>query len=239
MSKHVYIFVPTYTGAPRIETMFCLMDLQKGLAERGWDATWKFTVGDSIIPRSRNMAVADFLSKKQCTDLVMLDDDLEWEPGAVIRLLQHNCDVVGGLYPKRQEKLEFPVKRLKGVEPDPKTGLLEVRFLPTGFLRMTRTCLETMVAKYEHLSYVEELVDTGKAWCLFWFELLPDDDDPDGPKQMWGEDYTFCRRWRALGGKVYGDTFLRFKHFGKKGYEGCYAETIPGFLDSLTSKSAA
>lgn len=234
MNRHVYIFMPTYTGTPRIETLFALMDLHKDLTTKGWDATWKFTVGDSIIPRSRNMAVADFLARTECTDLVMLDDDLEWEPGAVMRLLSHPHDVVGGTYPKRQDVLEFPIKRLKGAVPD-RNGLLEVAALPTGFLRMTRRALETMVARRPDLAYKEALVQTGKAWCLFWFELLPDEDDPDGPRSLWGEDYTFCRRWRELGGTVYCDTLLSFRHFGKKGYEGCYAETIPDFLGTLKS----
>lgn len=234
--KHVYIFMPTYTGTPRIETLFALMDLHKGLTEKGWHATWKFTVGDSIIPRSRNMAVADFLSRPECTDLVMLDDDLEWEPGAVMRLLSHPCDVVGGTYPKRQEDIEFPIKRLKGAVPDPQTGLLEVKALPTGFLRMTRHALETMTKARPDLAYQEKLVRTGKAWCLFWFDLLPDEDDPGAElRTLWGEDYTFCRRWRELGGKVYCDTLLTFRHFGKKGYEGCYADTIPNFVETLTS----
>jgi hypothetical protein len=42
-----------------------------------------------------------------------------------------------------------------------------------------------------------------------------------------GEDYRFCMRWRDMGGAAYCDTLLRFRHFGMKGWEGCYAETLP------------
>ena len=34
------------------------------------------------------------------------------------------------------------------------------------------------------------------------------------------EDYEFCRRWRALGGKVWVDPGIWLKHFGTFAYHG-------------------
>ena len=224
----VYIFMPTYTGSPRAETFHALVNEVDILRTRGWHTHTKFTVGDSLIARSRNMAVADFLHNPKYTDLVMIDDDVNWEDGALARLMTHDVDVVAGLYPKRVEPLEFPCKSLPDACPDG-NGLLEMRMVPTGFLRIKRHVLEKMVAAYPQRAYREAQVPGGKAWALFWLELLADDDAPapDGLADMWGEDFTFCRLWRDLGGRIFADTLLSFQHIGRKAYSGCYAEHYP------------
>jgi hypothetical protein len=187
----------------------------------------KFVRGSSLIQLTRNQFVSDFLAS-DCTDLVMIDDDLSWQDGTFLRLLNHPCDVVGGVYPKREDPLCYPIRRLPGGLFDHTTGLMEVELLPTGFLRMTRTCLEAMVAHYPELAYSDDQVPGGVAHALFWVDLA--DNMPEGKpglKTVVGEDFSFCRKWRAMGGAVYCDTLLRFRHWGMKAFEGCYAETLP------------
>lgn len=223
MSQKVYIAMMS-RDRPEIETSLALVTAMRDIEKAGGRMTLKYVVRDSIISKTRNQFVADFLAS-DCTDLIMLDDDVVWEPKAIQRLLSHDCDVVGGVYPKRRDPLEFPVRRLPGASMDLATGLMEVKFLPTGFLRMTRSCLERMTEYYSDLAYKDDDAKGGKATALFWFDLYPDPDT--GEITVWGEDFTFCRRWRDMGGQVFLDTLLRFKHMGRKAYEGCYAESLP------------
>lgn len=209
---------------PEVETQFALLNTMREFERAGIQMKLRYSVKDSMVPRSRNQFVADALAWG-ADDLVMIDDDVVWEDEAVLRLLSHDCDVVGGAYPKRVEPLQYPVKMLPGAPLDQATGLMEVRFLPGGFLRMTRTCLERMVEAYADLKYTDPESPTGHAHGLFWFEIYPDPDT--GEPTCWGEDFTFCRRWREIGGQVFCDTLLRFKHIGRKAYEGCYAEDLP------------
>jgi hypothetical protein len=154
---------------------------------------------------------------------VFIDDDMSWEDGALLRLLSHPVDLVAGVYPKRQDKLEYPVRRLPGAELDRQSGLLEVRHLPTGFMRITRACAVEMIQKHQHLAYYDQdVAHTKTSYALFWFDLMKGESDTDLP-EIWGEDYTFCRRWREIGGKCYLDTYLTFRHIGRKAWEGCYA----------------
>jgi hypothetical protein len=37
------------------------------------------------------------------------------------------------------------------------------------------------------------------------------------------EDYTFCRRWRAMGGEIWVDVFSKFKHVGSFAHEGDFS----------------
>lgn len=223
MSQKAYVAMMS-RDKPEIETSLALLNAMRDLEKAGGRMTLKYVVRDSIIPKTRNQFVADFLAS-DCTDLVMLDDDVVWEHKALQRLLSHDCDVVGGVYPKRRDPIEYPVRRLEGAEYDQQTGLLEVQFLPTGFLRIRRNALEAMVKHYEHLRYKDDDANGGYAHALFWFDLHPDPDT--GEMTVWGEDFTFCRRWRDMGGQVFLDTLLRFKHMGRKAYEGCYADDLP------------
>ncbi|PTE07392.1 hypothetical protein [Mesorhizobium helmanticense] len=49
---------------------------------------------------------------------------------------------------------------------------------------------------------------------------------PDGTRRLFGEDYSFCLRWLDLGGQIYADTKLRFRHIGMKEYSGCFADHL-------------
>lgn len=240
MSKNVYLAMPTYTGHPRAETFHTLINEVRLMMDKGWQVRVKFTVGDSMIFRTRNMFVSDVIAHPEVTDLVMIDDDVDWEQGALVRLLQHDKDVVCGVYPKRQEKLEFPCKSVPGAMPDA-NGLMEMRMVPTGFLRIRRDVLVQMIERYPERAYRETALSSGKAWALFFNEMHVDEDHPaaDGLKDLWGEDFTFCRLWTQMGGKIYADTLLSFQHIGKRAFTGCYAEHIPGYLDSLNAASAA
>jgi hypothetical protein len=40
------------------------------------------------------------------------------------------------------------------------------------------------------------------------------------------EDYAFCRRWRALGGKVHVNTLSDLSHQGNKVYRGSLAAAL-------------
>lgn len=223
MTRHVYLAMAT-RDKPEIETQMALLHTLRDLEKAGHKMTMKYIVKDSMIPKTRNQFVMDALDRG-CTDLVMLDDDVVWERQAILRLLSHDCDVVGGVYPKRVDPLQYPVRLLPGAKLDQDTGLMEVKYLPAGFLRMTDRCLKAMVERYRHLRYKDEDCPGGFATALFWFDLHPDDDDAG--LVPWGEDFTFCRRWREMGGKVMLDTLLRFGHMGRKRYDGCYAETMP------------
>lgn len=221
--KNVYVAMPSYTGKPDIETFHCLRNVAEGIAAAGWQCTFKFTVGNSVISHARDRFVADCLGRGGFTDLVMLDDDLWWEDDAVLRLLSHDVDVVGGVYPKREDALSFPVKRLEG-ETLRDDGLLKVAMLPGGFVRMTTDCLRRMTDHYRDLSYKDTGV-AGEKNCALFMPAIRHNPET-GENDFWGEDFMFCQRWTDIGGEVFADTLLRFKHIGRKAYEACYHDYL-------------
>jgi hypothetical protein len=220
-ARNIYIACPTFSGKADIETFHCLRQAADGIRRVGWQCEYRFTVGNSLISHARDSFVADFLHS-ECTDLVMLDDDIWWEDDAILRLVSHGKDVCGGVYPLKQDDIRFPVKRIKGEEPDD-NGLLKVAMLPGGFLHISRNCAEKMTEHYRHLRYVDDRLAHKENCALFLPEIVADEGcEPS----LWGEDFMFCRRWRAIGGECYADTLLRFKHIGRKAWEACYAEYL-------------
>jgi hypothetical protein len=212
------IAVPSNAGTPDYSTAMSIATAQMEAAQRGWMADTVYRVKDSMITRARNVLFTLFL-QSECTDLFFIDDDIGCQPGSFGRLMDHPVEIVGGSYRSRRGDIEeFVLKPLPGdglcFDPDQKTGLMEVEAVPTGFMRITRAAALRMVEAYPDLWFYDSTAPGMKIHCLFDFAL-------DQENHMyWSEDYYFCRRWRAIGGKVWVDPFLELTHTGKDAFKG-------------------
>ena len=225
----LYIAMPAYSGSVRVETMMALVQETQLLNQLGIDVHVNVNAGDSILPRCRNMFVQDFANKKDFDEFFFIDDDIVWELGAIARLMKYKVDFVAGCYPKRADPITYPVRWLDEsvVEPDPATGLIEVGGVPTGFMRLTRHCVESMLAKYWGDAYEEDGLDPPEAIALFDFVRY------NG--EYWGEDYVFCKKWRDMGGKIWLDPEIAFEHIGYKRFGGKVGDWLRTRNDEMTN----
>lgn len=221
--RHVYVAIPTRSGMVPIEAQHCYVDIAAGCHAVGAKQTWATIRFGPYIQHARNRFVAEFLANPAHTDLLFIDDDITWEEGAVERLLSHDADVVAGVYPMKKDRLTFPAEPVPGARLE--NGLLEMAYVPAGFLRIKRIVLEAMIIKYSDLLYLENSCGGGDKvqHGLFWVDMCP---GKDGRNVMVGEDVSFCFKWRAMGGKVYADPSIRFKHYGAKDWEACYGDHL-------------
>ena len=82
----VFIATPCYDG--RVDA-FCAAAIMRELSilrEAGIDALWFPLCGCCYLPVARNKLVREFLAT-DCTDLVFVDSDVYFEPGAMLKLL--------------------------------------------------------------------------------------------------------------------------------------------------------
>lgn len=213
--RKVYIAVPSTRDGVRIETMRSIVEGMVGIAQEGWVAS----LGESLecfapISLARNLAIARFLATDY-DDLFFVDDDVAWQEGAMVRLLKHPVDVVAGAYPRRFDELSFPVRwddNKPEIWADPNTGLIEVKGVAAGFLRLTREACEKLVKMYGNDWYDQFGSPTGKAVALFDFERREN--------VAYSEDYVFCEKWRDIGGKVWVDPEITFMHMGQRAFSG-------------------
>lgn len=198
-TKKVLLATPTYTS-PSFTYTFAIARSREALAAAGIRSAYLLLQGNPHVDDARNSIVHDFLGS-DCTDLVFLDADVDWEPQALVALCRRDVDVVGGVYPYRRAGSDNMPVRLMDGRTEPIDGLLEVEGLPTGFLKIKRRVLEQLAAAAPR--YFDKLDET----ALLFARPMPGPD-----KTRWGGDIDFCNRWRALGGRCFADVELRLGH---------------------------
>ena len=94
-------------------------------------------------------------------------------------------------------------------------GCVEVDGLPLGFALATRDMLATMVDRYRGTLGFGDVVDGVTTPTVALFQLVIDDG------RLLGEDYSFSRRWRDIGGacQLYVGADCELVHIGKHAFE--------------------
>lgn len=196
--QKVMLATPSY-ASPCPTYVFAIARSREALSAAGIQSAYLLLQGHCHVDDSRNAIVRLFL-ESDCTELVFLDADVDWEPCDLVQLCQRDCDVVGGVYPYRREgSEEMPVRMI--AQRTAIDGLLEVEGLPTGFLKIKRHVLATMAA--EAPKYWDKIYETA---------LVFDRPTPGADKTRWGGDVDFCNRWRARGGQLFADQEIRLGH---------------------------
>lgn len=184
---------------------------------------WKFQqfrwAQDSLIAHARNVCVAKFM-ESDATDMMFLDSDIACGPGAFTRLMSHQEEVVGAVYRTKSEEVKYPVHALDEGATQDARGLLEVKNIPFGFVKISRSAIEKM-----HEAYADEWFTANnqeKSRCIALFNTEIKDH------LFWGEDYYFCRKWRETGGRIYIDPDIRLAHINGDGkaFTGSFTEWI-------------
>ena len=147
---------------------------------------------------------------------LFLDDDLSWQPDALVRLLATKGDVVGGTY---RFKVDGPETYMGTVLADPDgrptvrgDGAIGCLNLPAGFLKVTKRAVDRFMEAFpdlvidkDHNGFRSPDLFNHGAYGGTW----------------WGEDYAFCRRWKEIGGEIWMVPDLDIDHHAKdKSYPG-------------------
>jgi hypothetical protein len=229
MQPHLYLSIITYRPEVHIAVFNSILNSVPGLTASGWLLTVQFRQGDADLSRSRNATVQEFLATT-CTDMICIDSDISWKPGALEQLLMHPVELVAGVYRQRVDPEWYPVGYLEDPEGvglnavDPRNGrraengLIEVTGVPAGFLRIARSCAVRMSGYYASHGFPDSTVSTGTNVGLFDFETT------NGGR--WSEDLTFCRRWREIGGRIWVDPNIPLTHHGYKDYPGHFGNWL-------------
>lgn len=189
-SLKISIGIPTYSQI-HIETTMCLI---YAIQQIKGDIHLNFRKG-TYVHELRNQIVKDALDK-QADYLMFLDSDLSFQPDGIYKLLQHNKDVVGGIYNMKELPLVSTVKladengNLKKVDgaliPD---TLFECYAVPTGFMLIKLDAIKDMKNP---------------------FEFAYDDEG-----ELVGEDVNFCRKLHNKGLSVWCDPTIKIGHIGE------------------------
>jgi hypothetical protein len=204
-------------------------------AATGLAMTVETLASDSLIPRARNTLVAKFLAHEPATHLLFVDADIGFEPADVARLLALEENVCAAPYPLKQMVWDAPAVararageliataplRYVGLPPTPtetRGPFVTTDYAGTGFMLITRAALDRLAAAHPELQYeaAHATLDTPSNHLFAFFDTSLDPIT----RHYLSEDFTFCARWRALGGKIWLDTSARLTHVGTHEYQG-------------------
>ena len=206
----VHICMPCYGGNLTESTFMSFIKWSNTCRQLGIDWTVETMTNESLISRARNTLTAKFLSTTDSTHLMFIDADIGWEPWHLLALLNHDKDVIGGLYPMKTIPVKWCVNGIPGAPDNDPNGLIEVTKTGTGFMLIKRHVLEKLAS---HPAVKPFKNDIG----------LPAELDPYmktyfdtavRENRYYSEDWTFCENWRDLGGQIWVDKRVLLKHTG-------------------------
>ena len=178
--------------------------------------------GCSVVSRVRNLIASDFLAS-DCTDLMFIDSDINFNAEDIFRLMAWNSD------PKKGIVAGIPVARKKGkvyistLDTDDnehifmdKMGLVRAKRVATAFMIIRREVFEKLKDAHPEWVYHDEKKVGDEMIAFFDFALK------DG--NYIGEDFLFCDRARELGFEVWIDPTIKLGHMGVEEFAGSFGE---------------
>jgi len=220
--NNIFFATPCYGGQITDQYFLSMFRLTQELIK--YNINFRITTlrNESLVPRARNILNAMFLEAKECTHLMFIDADIEFEPESVIRMLAMDKELITGAYPKKTLPVDYAInlkfadKEKTQVKVD--MGAVEVLDASTGFWLMKREVVDKMIEGYPELFYVNDSSIDPKfnQYCYSFFDTIHDPDD----NRYLSEDYTFCRRWQKIGGSIWLDPNTKLNHVGSYTFEG-------------------
>ncbi|MBS4050726.1 MAG: hypothetical protein KGZ69_05945 [Methylomonas sp.] len=209
---------PMYGGMCTEAYFKSCIGLQSALIQTGVEYDWYTGVNESLVTRARNACVHAFLKDTAYRYMMFIDADIGFAADDVAKLWNLQAPVAVAAYAMKtpaMPKLSAWVDgRLVGGL-DKFKEPVAVDYAGTGFMMISRDCLEKMCAAYPETRHMEGPKGEER-FALFDTEIVE-----DGGKRFYAsEDYLFCRRWRKLGGEVLLEPTIRLQHMGSFAYEG-------------------
>jgi len=162
---------------------------------------------ESNVNRARNSCAAKFLSG-DATHLMFVDADIQFRAEDIVKLVAHDKDIVGGIYPQKTLPPKMVVNTLDNAKTE--GDLVEVGTLGTGFMLIKRTVFEQMI-QAGATPYGDDIglsdVENNNQYDFFNCTI-------DSNGRYLTEDWSFCRKWRELGGAIWADTTVALAHVG-------------------------
>ena len=179
-TKSLFVATPMYGGQNHGLYMKACLDLQGMCMQYGVQIKFSFLFNESLITRARNYLVDEFIHRSECSHMLFIDSDINFNPQDVIALLAMDKDVSGGPYPKKAikwravkkavekalsnktdldaqtlEKVagDFVFNPVKGTAQFTVTEPLEVMEIGTGFMMIKREVFKKMEEAYPMIRY--------------------------------------------------------------------------------------
>lgn len=190
-------------GTVRAETISCLLANMPILAKEGFPVGFLFQIG-GYVDVNRN-AIVDSVVRDDTTHIMFLDADHTFPEDAILKLLKHDKDIVGGNYNTRL---------------DPFSG-------KQGFGPVTKMMVEGEIVSMASDDFPTELFKcyaTATGFMMIKTEIFKKLKKPyfdariDSSGRHFTEDIDFCMKANDAGIEVWCDPTIQIGHIGSTVY---------------------
>lgn len=201
---NILIGTPAYNGQLHIDFVNSILDFHKNKLP----FTLMMIGNESLITRGRNTILSFFHEHKEFSHLLFLDADIGIQAIDIIKLLQHQKDVIGAPVPLKG--YDAKGKKVYNVtNPVKSDDLFEVDKVGTAVFLLSRKAIDSLVEKAEQYSgnpYTRG-VNTG---------TVQYDVFKTGVENgvYLSEDFYVCKTLKDLGYKIYVDDTVATVHNG-------------------------
>jgi coenzyme F420-reducing hydrogenase alpha subunit len=263
----IFIATPMFGGSANYMYMISLINLLTKLGQNGIHSMFEIAANESLITKARNILVEGFL-KSDATHMLFLDADLGFDPDDVLKMIQSNKDLIGGQYAKKKINWDVVKRVVAGVPDIPPHAInaviaestfrpigdqisfrldepVEVESIATGMMLIRREVFEKMAKELPEIEIISggsETMDPKtmtritdphrKAHAYFDVSIDP------VSKAYTSEDFTFCKRWRQIGGQVFLAPWTRTVHVGTYEYV-CDLASIATYTQQMADHAPA
>ncbi len=221
---NVFVFIPSFRGQISAVTFETSHRLMSGLMAKGIPASIaSYSYFD--IAELRNMVLSVWYDTMPgSSHILFVDDDMGFAPELIHDMLAFDEPVVGAVYPKRCAPRQWSGSGIEAAEYRP--GFIEVEGIGGGCLLIKRDAITQMVEGYPELvrpyMTLDDMKNAGGTRTLSFFDQMITEEGKVS------EDFSFCRRWRALKGGnekvVWASVAYELQHVGPWIFSGCFAK---------------
>ena len=263
----IFIATPMFGGSANYMYMISLINLLTALGQKGIHSMFEIAANESLITKARNILVEGFI-RSDATHMLFLDADLGFDPQDIIRMIEADKDLIGGQYAKKKINWDVVKRVVQGCPDIPPHAInaviaestfrpigdqmsfrldepVEVESIATGMMLIRREVFTKMAAELPEIEIVSggsETMDPKtmtrttdphrKAHAYFDVSIDPN------TRAYTSEDFTFCKRWRQIGGQVFLAPWTRTVHVGTYEYV-CDLASIATYTQQMADHAPA
>ena len=227
----IFVATPVHSECS-IHYTQALLELQKIAFQKKIKIKFQL-MKSSLVTQGRNLCVAGFL-ESDFTHMLFIDSDIYVQAESILKMIERDKDVISIPYPlktmmwdKAMDRInDNQIKNIKDLKTALNTypmrvaddndirvnkGVMEVTHSPTGCMLIKRNVIDKLIKAYPDKGIVQKTVINGeyvdKPHMWNFFDCIHDPET----KTYLGEDFSFCKLWKDIGGKCYayiGDTIV-------------------------------
>jgi hypothetical protein len=215
----VLICVPCYGGNVSDKTLTSIFNLGKTLVRNNINHGLLTTANESLISKGRSKMANFFINNTDYEYLFFLDADVGFNADDVLKLLNHQKELVCGAYPMKTIPLKW---NFTLSEPIKKEGsLVAIEKIGIGFSLIHRSVFDKLTKKYgEELKYFpkeesigHQITEKEMFNSYHFFSELKEDN------VYLPEDLSFFTRVKKCGVQAWMDVSINLCHVGSHVFE--------------------